>query len=106
MNRVLNKVAIVTGGAAGIGRAAAFALAREGAKVVAADINFEGAESVVREIRGAGFPALAVRHDVGDERSWNALIEAVTGEFGRLDVLVNNAGVGTTKLPELVRGSR
>jgi len=97
MNRVMNKVAIVTGGAAGIGRAAAFALAREGAKVVVADINLEGAEMAAQEIRGAGFAAFAVRHDVCDELSWKALIEATSSEFGHLDVLVNNAGVGTTK---------
>lgn len=97
MNRIPDKVAIVTGAASGIGRAASLALAREGALVVATDIDLEGAESVATEIRGTGGRALAIRHDTGEEADWNEALEATLREFGQLDVLVNNAGVGTTK---------
>lgn len=97
MNRVADKVAIVTGAASGIGRAASLALAREGARVVATDIYRDGAESVAAEIRNAGGRALAIRHDAGDEADWKLAIEATRREFGQLDVLVNNAGVGTSK---------
>jgi 3(or 17)beta-hydroxysteroid dehydrogenase len=97
MNRVLDKVAFITGGAAGIGRAAALALAKEGAHVVVADIDLTGAEAVARDIRSAGRRALALQHDAGDELGWKTTIDATMKEFGHLDILVNNAGIGPTK---------
>jgi NAD(P)-dependent dehydrogenase (short-subunit alcohol dehydrogenase family) len=76
MNRVLDKVAFITGAAAGIGRAAALALAKEGAHVVAADIDLTGAEAVARDIRSCGRRSLALQHDAGDELGWKAAIDA------------------------------
>jgi len=84
------KVAIVTGAAGGIGRASALTLAREGAAVVAADINQTGAEAVADLI---GAEAIGVRTDVSDEASCRALIDAAIERFGRLDILFNNAGI-------------
>jgi 3(or 17)beta-hydroxysteroid dehydrogenase len=97
MNRLANKVAFVTGASAGIGRAAVLAMAREGAHIVATDIDIEGVESVAAEIRPLGVRALALKHDAGDETDWQAAIDTTLREFGRLDVLVNNAGIGPTR---------
>jgi NAD(P)-dependent dehydrogenase (short-subunit alcohol dehydrogenase family) len=97
MARVSDKIALVTGAAAGIGRSAAFALAREGAHVVATDIDREGAEEVANEIRRGNRGAIAVKHDVRLEPDWKAAVDAAVREFGRLDVLVNNAGIGPSK---------
>ena len=96
------KVAIVTGAGGGIGRAHAHLLAREGAKVVVNDIGSArdgtgGAEApshrVVEEIRAAGGQALASRHDVATADGAAAMIEGAVETFGRLDALVNNAGI-------------
>ncbi len=88
------KVAIVTGGAQGMGRAIAWRLAQEGADVVVADLRQEGAQQVVEEIVGAGGRGLAVAVDVRRQEQVQAMVDAATGRFGGLDVLVNNAGVG------------
>jgi NAD(P)-dependent dehydrogenase (short-subunit alcohol dehydrogenase family) len=93
MKRVDGKVAIVTGAAAGLGRASALMLAREGARVAVTDVNEGDGRSVVEEIAGDGAQALFVRQDVASEADWSKTIETVLAEFGRLDVLVNNAGV-------------
>ena len=90
MGRVQDKIAIVTGGASGIGRATALALGREGATVAIADLDLAGGEKTAREI---GAPSIFVRHDVTDEAAWQRLIADVVQRFGRLDVLVNNAGI-------------
>jgi NAD(P)-dependent dehydrogenase (short-subunit alcohol dehydrogenase family) len=87
------RVGVVTGGASGIGRALAEALAREGAKVVVADLDEAGLASVVASIRGRGGEALAVRTDVADLASVRALAERAFEAFGRVHVLCNNAGV-------------
>ncbi|MBS0377164.1 MAG: SDR family oxidoreductase [Proteobacteria bacterium] len=89
MNRVAGKVAIVTGGARGIGRADALKLASEGARVIVADIDEAGGQAVAAEAPGIEF----VRHDVRDEAAWQELVHATVTRHGRLDVLVNNAGV-------------
>ncbi len=89
MDRVKGKVALVTGGADGIGAAAARLLAAEGAAVVVTDINREGAEALADEIGGLG-----IAHDAGSEAEWHHAIRLVTERYGRLDVLVNNAGIG------------
>jgi 3(or 17)beta-hydroxysteroid dehydrogenase len=97
MDRVADKIAVVTGAAAGIGRATALALAREGACVVATDIEGKGARAVVAEMLSSGLRHMSLTHDAGDEPSWKGVIDAVLGEFGRLDILVNNAGIGPSK---------
>jgi len=93
MGRLNGKTALVTGGGSGIGRAGALALAREGARLVATDLNVSAAEETASAIRGAGGQAIALAHDVGEESQWAAVMEATQKTFGRLDVLVNNAGV-------------
>jgi 3(or 17)beta-hydroxysteroid dehydrogenase len=90
MGRVEDKVAIVTGAASGIGRGCAELLAREGARVVLTDLNEEQGREAAKAIGG---DAVFVRHDVSDEQSWRAVIDATLARFGRLDVLVNNAGI-------------
>lgn len=86
------QVAIVTGGAQGIGRAIALRLAGEGARVVIADIQLERAEQCAEDIRGLGQPALAVRTDVTDLSDITAMVEQTVDRFGTVDILVNNAG--------------
>lgn len=87
------KTALVTGAAAGIGRASALALAREGAALCVSDINAEGAEYTARLIRDAGGQAIARPCDVTDRAQARAMVAATLAEFGRLDVAVNNAGI-------------
>jgi NAD(P)-dependent dehydrogenase (short-subunit alcohol dehydrogenase family) len=92
--RVTGKVALVTGGASGIGRACALRLAEEGARVVITDIQQELGGAVVAEITAAGGSAEYLQHDVTSEDAWITVIAAVRDRHGRLDVLVNNAGIG------------
>lgn len=92
--RVAGKVAIVTGGASGIGRASAVRLADEGAIVVVTDIQDDHGKAVVSQIEAAGGSAQYAHHDVTSEDAWIALVESVMSDHGRLDVLVNNAGIG------------
>lgn len=87
-----NKVAIVTGGSAGIGKAAALRLAAEGASVVIAARGQEALDRVVQEITDAGGRALAVPADVSKAEDCAALVEQTLKAFDRLDILVNNAG--------------
>jgi NAD(P)-dependent dehydrogenase (short-subunit alcohol dehydrogenase family) len=89
MDRVSGKIALVTGGASGIGRASALMLAREGAKVAVTDIDHEGAQAVADAI---GEAAIAVHHDVTAEEAWPMALDAAVGAFGGLHVLVNCAG--------------
>ena len=90
------KVALVTGGGAGIGEACVHALRGRGATVVVADISKEAAERVAGE---AGKGATAVTADVGDEGQVRAMVEGVVADHGRLDVAVNNAGIGGDQVP-------
>jgi len=96
--RVEGKVALVTGGAQGLGEAISRMLAREGARVAISDVNAKGAEKVAADInasrKGA---AVALAHDVTQEQDWNRVIGEVEQAFGALHVLVNNAGIGLTK---------
>jgi 3(or 17)beta-hydroxysteroid dehydrogenase len=97
MDRVKGKVAIITGAANGLGEADALLLAEEGAKVVVADIDEVKGNKVVEEIRREGGEAIFVKHDVTQEEDWNNVIEKTLVEFGKLDVLVNNAGIQIIK---------
>ncbi|AZI35606.1 putative cyclopentanol dehydrogenase [Caenibius tardaugens NBRC 16725] len=90
MGRVEGKVALVTGGGSGLGAADCEMLAREGATVVVTDVRLEPALAVADRI---GNGALAMTLDVADEAQWIAVMEEIAARFGRLDVLVNNAGV-------------
>lgn len=94
MGRVTGKVALISGGASGLGKAQALLLAKEGAKVVITDINDAGGQAVAEEIIGQGGEALFLRQDVRNENEWEAVIAATLSRFGALDVLVNNAGIG------------
>ena len=86
-------VAVVTGGAAGIGLACAKCLAEAGAKVVLADVEVAKGEAAAEEIQAGGADALFVECDVGDKAQVDALIERTVAGFGRLDVAVANAGI-------------
>jgi len=95
MNRVSDKICLITGAANGLGEATARLLAQEGATVVLTDIDVSKGEQLAKEINNSGSKALFVRHDVTSEDDWNNVIAQTLEKFGRLDVLVNNAGGGT-----------
>ena len=88
--RVHGKVALVTGGARGIGAASARLLAAEGAQVLISDLDVEAGQALAAEI---GPTAAFIRHDVSNEDQWRQVIEHVRKRYGRLDILVNNAGI-------------
>jgi len=90
MNRVAGKIALVTGGGAGMGAADCILLAEEGATVVVTDVDFESAREVACSI---GHSAIALHLDVASEESWKAVTAEIGRRFGKLDILVNNAGV-------------
>jgi NAD(P)-dependent dehydrogenase (short-subunit alcohol dehydrogenase family) len=91
--RLKDKVAIVTGGAHGMGEAEARMFAEEGAKVVVADILADDAETVAAAIRSGGAAAISAKIDVTSEAHWKSLIDKTLTAYGRLDILVNNAGI-------------
>src|SRR3990170_4758500 len=91
--RLQGRVAVITGGAQGLGRAIALGMAREGAKIVVADLQAEKAESVAGEARALGAEALAVEVNVVSEVSVKRLADETFKRFGRVDILVNDAGV-------------
>lgn len=94
MGRVANKVALITGGTAGIGYASAELMCREGAKVVITDLRPKEGEASAQKLRDQGYDAMFIEQDVTDETLWPKVIAAVVKQYGRLDILVNNAGVG------------
>jgi NAD(P)-dependent dehydrogenase (short-subunit alcohol dehydrogenase family) len=94
MHDLTGKVAVITGAASGMGRAAAVLFARQGAHVVLADLNAKGGEEAAHEASQAGPSCVFQRTDVSDEAHVQAMIARATGEFGKLDILFNNAGIG------------
>lgn len=92
--RLEGKVAAVTGAGSGMGRAIALAFAREGAKVVVADLNPSTGQGVVDEIAAGGGEAIATETDVRKQADAQTMVDAAVERFGGLDILVNNAGVG------------
>lgn len=93
MKRFENKVAVVTGGAGGIGSAIAARLAAEGATVVVTDVNLQAAATVAQQIHDAGGTAQALASDIANPAACRQLIKQVVTQFGRIDVLINNAGI-------------
>jgi 3(or 17)beta-hydroxysteroid dehydrogenase len=93
MDRVKDKVALVTGCAGGMGRAIALLLAKEGAVVVVTDIEESAMERLAGDIKAQGGMAAHAKLDVTSEDEWDRIISRILEEFGKLDVLVNNAGV-------------
>lgn len=92
--RVAGKVALITGGASGLGAASARMLVREGARVAITDVNEAAGTALAQEL---GEAARFWRHDVTREEQWVSVVDAVLSAFGRLDVVVNNAGIGVSK---------
>lgn len=88
--RVAGKVALITGGASGVGRASALLLAREGARVVISDIDVESGQALAEEI---GPSALFIQHDASSEADWARVIDTLRLRYGQLDILFNNAGI-------------
>ncbi|MEE8286298.1 MAG: SDR family oxidoreductase [Gammaproteobacteria bacterium] len=99
--RLADKVAVVTGAGSGFGAGIAARFAEEGARIVAADINGDGAAEIVEEIRNAGGTAVAVTADVSKGDEMAKIIAAAVDEFGGLDVVVNNAGTTHKNRPML-----
>jgi NAD(P)-dependent dehydrogenase (short-subunit alcohol dehydrogenase family) len=99
MDRVKNKVAIVTGGSLGIGQAACVLLAKEGAKVAVTDILDNAGENVVKEIKSFGGVAKFWHLDVSKEKEVQSVFADINKTFGKIDVLVNNAGISGVSKP-------
>ncbi|HVY05118.1 MAG TPA: beta-ketoacyl-ACP reductase [Burkholderiales bacterium] len=91
--RLLDKVAIITGSARGIGHATALKFAHEGAKVVVCDLDVGGVDEVVAQIQAAGGKAIGFGVNVTDKASIEAMVRGAMDRFGRIDILVNNAGI-------------
>lgn len=96
-NALSGKVALITGGASGLGAALCSTLAQAGVRVVVADVNEEGANAHAMQLRDAGHDAEAAMLDVRDADAAQAVVDAVLARCGRLDILVNNAGTDYTK---------
>lgn len=101
MLRLANKVAVITGGNSGLGKAAALLFAKQGAKVVIGDIT--KADNVVDKIRSEGGEAVAVKTDVSNDSDCHKLIKAAVDNFGKLEILVNNAGVSDTGMNPITK---
>ncbi len=102
--RLQDRVAVITGGASGIGQAAALLFAQEGAKVVVADFQEAGGQSTVSRIEQAGGNALFVKVDVSDRASVDAMLRTALAHYGQIDILINNAGVtADATLPKMTQ---
>lgn len=93
MHKLKDKVIIITGAAGGIGSAAAHLFAQQGATLVLTDIQKERLEKLGTSLKQSGVKIMVVEHDVTDPESWQSLIERVRQEYGKVDVLINNAGI-------------
>jgi NAD(P)-dependent dehydrogenase (short-subunit alcohol dehydrogenase family) len=93
MSKLANKIALITGGGGGIGRATALAFAAEGAKVIVSDIDGTAAETVAGEVRASGAQAVALAADVASNDQVAELIAQIVARYGRLDVAFNNAAI-------------
>ena len=91
--RLKDRVAIITGAASGIGRATALLFAKEGAKIVAADVDDEGSNETVQHIQAAGNEAIFVRTDVTSAEAVQGMVKATIDTYGKLDILFNSAGI-------------
>ncbi|TMN22216.1 SDR family NAD(P)-dependent oxidoreductase [Lentibacillus cibarius] len=97
MGRLDNKVAIITGGGGGQGKEEAILFAKEGAKVVVTDVQEDNVKQVADEINADGGQARAFFHDVSSEEGWKEVVQKTLDAFGKIDVLVNNAGITIQK---------
>jgi NAD(P)-dependent dehydrogenase (short-subunit alcohol dehydrogenase family) len=100
--RLENKVAIVSGSASGMGAATARRFAKEGAKVVVADMLQEEGRAVVAQITASGGTAMFQALNVTEEASWKAVVDATVAAYGRLDIMVNNAGISGSAVNDLL----
>lgn len=91
--RLKNKVALITGGASGIGKASAILFAKEGAKIIIADVNDDEGHKLKKEILSNGGEVIYVHADVSKAADCEAMVESAEAEYGRLDILFNNAGI-------------
>lgn len=94
MRRLEGRVALVTGGASGIGKATVYRFAEEGAKVLFTDIQDELGEEVALHLKELGHEAMYLHHDVSSQADWENAVETALTEYGGLDILFNNAGAG------------
>lgn len=100
MGRLTGKVAIITGAANGMGAAEAVLFAKEGAKVVATDIQESALQQVLDKIKETGGEGIVLTHDVTSEEGWQQVIAEAVKQYGKVDVLVNNAGVASPRTME------
>lgn len=93
MSRLSGKVALITGAASGMGKVESILFAQEGAQVIATDINEEGGLDTIKKIEKAGYKAEFMKLNVTNESNWTQVIKVIIEKYGKLDVLVNNAGI-------------
>ena len=91
--KLKDRVAIVTGGGKGIGEEICLGLSREGAKIVIAEIDIENSQKVIKKIQNNGSEAIVVKTNVSDENSINNMVDETIKHFGKIDILINNAGI-------------